>query len=469
MLLGLVPLAFASAIVRYRLMDVEVIIKRALVYSAALAAIAAIYGILLTLATKVFLGGNDSRTGVIALLATMVVVLLSRPVKNAIQTGLDRVYYRDRYDYRRALVGFARDLNSDLDLFRLSERLVHRITETLVIERMALLLAPITGGRDGEFVTIAHIGFAGDPPSLARASDVGTRLISGHTLTLDDPLSQRRLDAREVEFWRDAGIHYFVPCVSKEGTIAVMALGRRASNEPLSSEDMALLSAVAAQAATALENGRLYRQLRVKADELERMREFSENILESLNDGLAVVNRDDQVVRWNRQLEELYGIRHEAAVGRRLDQIFEPAFLEVLRSARRESPEGAAFYRVPLRTAARTVTPPAGERGHHAASRLGRRDRRHDRHHRGHLGARAARGAAPDLREDGVDRVARGGRCARGEHAAHGHLELHPDAAPGRRTGRSEDEGAREDRAADLPRGEDRQRPPESVATGAGR
>jgi GAF domain-containing protein len=94
-----------------------------------------------------------------------------------------------------------------------------------------------------------------------------------------------------------------------------MALGRKSSAEPLSSEDMALLAAVAAQAATALENGRLYRQLTVKADELERMREFSENILESLNDGLAVVDRDDRVVggiagsRFRR--------RHEDAVGRR--------------------------------------------------------------------------------------------------------------------------------------------------------
>ena len=39
--------------------------------------------------------------------------------------------------------------------------------------------------------------------------------------------------SREAEFWREAGIHYFVPCVSKEGTIAVMALGRKASTEPL--------------------------------------------------------------------------------------------------------------------------------------------------------------------------------------------------------------------------------------------
>ena len=351
LLLGLIPLAFASAIVRYRLMDVEVIIKRALVYAAALAAIAAIYAVLLRVASEVFLRDAEQRNPIIALLATFVVVLLSRPVKNAIQTGLDRVYYRDRYDYRRALVGFARDLNSDLDLQRLSERLVHRITETLVVDRMALMLTPVSATReDGDFVTIAHAGFPDVPPRLARDSGIATRLFSGHTLVLDETLALRRLDAAEVDFWREAGIHYFVPCVSKEGTIAVMALGRKASAEPLSSEDMALLSAVAAQAATALENGRLYRQLRTKADELERMRQFSENILESLNDGMAVLGRNGSVVRWNRQMEELYGVRHEAAVGQPLAALFDAQVVGMIRGSAAATSEGAAYYRVPMAT-----------------------------------------------------------------------------------------------------------------------
>ena len=77
-----------------------------------------------------------------ALLATAVVVLLARPVKESMQNALDRAFYRDRYDYRRALVAFARDLNSDLDVVRLSQRLVARIVETLVVDRMALMLAP---------------------------------------------------------------------------------------------------------------------------------------------------------------------------------------------------------------------------------------------------------------------------------------------------------------------------------------
>jgi PAS domain S-box-containing protein len=346
LLLGLVPLAFASAIVRYRLMDVEVIIKRALVYAAALAAIAAIYGVLLWTAGLLFLKDPEQRNPVIALLATLVVVSLSRPVKNAIQAGLDRVYYRDRYDYRRALVGFARDLNSDLDLQRLSERLVHRVMETLLVDRMALMLAPVSPGQGDGFVTIAHAGFSDSTPALDGGSEVATRLIAGHTLAIDDNLPLRRLDAREVEFWREAGIHYFVPCVSKEGTIAVMALGRKSSTEPLSSEDMALLSAVAAQAAIALENGRLYRQLRTKADELERMRQFSENILESLNDGLAVLDRNGRVVRWNRQMEELHGVRHEDAVGRALADLFDPRIVGLLRS----SSDGAAYYKIPLET-----------------------------------------------------------------------------------------------------------------------
>jgi two-component system, NtrC family, sensor kinase len=216
---------------------------------------------------------------------------------------------------------------------------------------MALMLAPTPGSPDdGDFISIAHAGFTDQPPRLRRTTEVGTRLLSGHTLALDDNLALRRIDSREVEYWRDAGIHYFVPCVSKEGAIAVMALGRKASSEPLSSEDMALLSAVAAQAATALENGRLYQQLHTKAGELERMRQFSENILESLNDGLAVFDQAGRVVRWNRQLEEIYGIRHEDAVGRHMNDLFDGPIAQMLRTSGAISAEGGTYYRVPMAT-----------------------------------------------------------------------------------------------------------------------
>ena len=462
--LGLVPLTFASAIVRYRLRDVEVIIKRGLAYTAFGAAALILYAALLKLVRFSFASDIDAHNWIVAALATLVIVLLARPVKDAVQEAIDRVFYRDRYDYRRALVGFARDLNSDLDVVRLSQRLITRVVETLVVDRMALMLAD---ERSGDFGSIGDFGFAHTVPPLARQSSFIARLDAGHTVALDDPIAAARFVAEEVELWRDAGIYYFVPCIFEGGAIAVLALGRKDTDEPFNSEDLALLTAVAGQVATAIENGRLYRQLLLKAEELGRMREFNDNILESLDDGLVVFDVEERIVRWNLALERFYGVARADAIGRTLAEIFDRQFVDALRAARQEHSTGATLYLVPL--AARQAEPvrllvnatavplhaPSGD----TAAVVG-----HDSDHRGHHRPRAARGAAPDFRKDGVDRAARRGRGARGQHAAHRDLELHADAARGRRPAGSENRAAREDRASDVPGGEDRQRPVESVA-----
>jgi two-component system, NtrC family, sensor kinase len=342
--LSFVPLAFASAIVRYRLMDVEVILKRMLVWAVAIAAILGLYAVLLNVATEGFSGNGANPNWVIALLATAVVVLLASPVKNAIQAGLDRAFYRDRYDYRRALVGFARDLNTDLDLNRLAERLVSRVMETLLVDRMVLFMAD----DGGDFTPLRVAGFAMAPPELSRRSGLGGRLEAGHVVALDDPLAARRFSDDEIEFWRDWGLFYFVPCVANDGTIAILALGRRDSAEPLSSEDTALLAAVAGQVATALENGRLYSQLHVKAEELDRLREFSENVLQSLDNGLVVSDPDGRILWWNRALEKLYGVPAASALGRRLSDVFDTRFVDAVSAALREQPDGATLSRIPL-------------------------------------------------------------------------------------------------------------------------
>lgn len=347
-LLALVPLAFASAVVRYRLMDVEVIIKRTVVYATVLAAIATIYTITLRLASDMFLGGSQQHNSVIAILATLLVVLLAPMVKNGIQTALDYAHYRDRYDYRRALLAFARDLNADLDLDRLTERLVQRLADTFGVDRITLFVASSPGLSEG-FTAHRALGAAlAAVPALRRFSGIGTRLESGQVVNLDDPFTVRRFAAEEVRFWRDQGLHYFVPCLAKDGPIAVIGLGSRPSGEPLSTEDLTLLNAVAAQVATAIENGRLYQALRDKADELNRMREFSENVVQSLQDGILVSDLDGVVLHWNPAMEEIAGVPAAQAVGRRLDELFDPEFLAAVRMGERGGSESATVYRTPL-------------------------------------------------------------------------------------------------------------------------
>ena len=133
------------------------------------------------------------------------------------------------------------------------------------------------------------------------------------------------------------------------GAIAVLALGRKDTDEPFNSEDLALLTSVAGQVATAIENGRLYRQLHLKAEELGRMREFNENILESLDDGLVVFDADERIVRWNRALEGFYGMPRTAAIGRQLADVFDRPFVDALHAAAHgDNPCGATLYRVPI-------------------------------------------------------------------------------------------------------------------------
>ena len=176
MLLGCIPLAFASAIVRYRLMDIEVIIKKALVVAAVVLLLVVIYGGTLQI-VGLTLGTDENRSSFWALLATLVVALVAPWLWNAIQAGLDRLYYRDRYDYRKALVSFARELNSDLDLGRLSSRLVERgfARRSASTGSRCFCLKP--GEDAGAFVAVASAGFDGarlpvDPPHVrARRAD----------------------------------------------------------------------------------------------------------------------------------------------------------------------------------------------------------------------------------------------------------------------------------------------------------
>ena len=256
---------------------------------------------------------EDDHRWVIAALATVVVLLLARPVKDAVQSGIDRVFYRDRYDYRRALVGFARELNTDLDLDRLAERLLSRVQDTLVVDRLCLMSA--TGF--GTFEAIRHDGF--DEAAADRAARLGRGGPPRRGRTwCASTIRWRRRVSRPKKSSSGATPASSTSCRAcrRASSIAVLALGRRDNGEPLTTDDVVLLTAMAGQVATSIENARLYRELHLKAAEFDRLRVFNEHILESLDDGLLVVGGDGAVVRWNHALERIYGLRRGEAVGR---------------------------------------------------------------------------------------------------------------------------------------------------------
>src|SRR5262249_9668264 len=148
-------------------------------------------------------------------------------------------------------------------------------------------------------------------------------------------------------------VAYYFPCRVKGEVIAVLAVGRKQELDALNSEELELLQALAGQAATAFMNGRLYHSLQEKAAELQRLTEYNENILESMDSGILVLDLESQVVRWNRAMESLYGARRDEILGRSMDDIFPASFLEALRGSLvlGEHEEIAHIYKLHLPTA----------------------------------------------------------------------------------------------------------------------
>jgi two-component system NtrC family sensor kinase len=115
---------------------------------------------------------------------------------------------------------------------------------------------------------------------------------------------------------------YYLPCSARGRTIAYLGVSRNETGDFLSSEDIELLVTLSGYVGIAVDNSMLYRSLARKADEYERLKEFSENIVESINVGILAADLDDRVESWNSQIEKLTGIARAHAIGRRLRDLF---------------------------------------------------------------------------------------------------------------------------------------------------
>jgi PAS domain S-box-containing protein len=130
---------------------------------------------------------------------------------------------------------------------------------------------------------------------------------------------------------------YYVPCTVRGRVIAWVATSRTDKGDFLSSDDLELLVTLAGSVGIAIENARLYNSLERKVDEYERLKEFSENIVESINVGILAADLDDRVESWNAEMERICGIARHQAVGRTLGELFPADLYEQFNAARQET------------------------------------------------------------------------------------------------------------------------------------
>jgi serine phosphatase RsbU (regulator of sigma subunit) len=270
----LVPLTFAYAIVRFQFFEIKVIVRKSLLYTLATAVVAGIYGLGIAASTLLFSGSSPY----FPLLLALAILAIFDPLRRRLQGPVDRFFFREVYDARRAVEEVSAAVVREFSIEGLEALLATRLSEIMHLEWAALYYP------EGK-----HLVSRTAPEGVPR--ELAVRLLLVEELARqDEPVRPATLEPvkalhpesrRVLDQFADAGLRLLVPLRTRGALHAVLALGPKRSEEEFGSDDLQLVRTLANQGAVALENARLLRE-RTHQVELEKELEIARRVQFSL-------------------------------------------------------------------------------------------------------------------------------------------------------------------------------------------
>lgn len=279
--LALIPLSFGHAIVKYRLMDLDIIVRRSVAYTLLTAALVAIY-----VGVVQGLGGHLLRlkgqlTLFLSVLSIFIIALVFNTLRDRIQRMVDRLFYMGGHSFPETLRDMGLVLGRPLALSEILEDFVERLADVLKIENVCVLLFD---PASRSYVVGAESGL----PSLAagktvfESSQETVRWLEEEQMPVPIERLARNaryqgLPTRDKETLERLRTALLAPVVSGSELVAILSLGSRKSQDFLSGQHLALVEAIASQTARTIEAARL-RQEREARERLQHELEIARQI-----------------------------------------------------------------------------------------------------------------------------------------------------------------------------------------------
>ncbi len=278
-ILSIIMVSFiAYAVIRHRLMDINVILKRTIIYSVLLMMALSFYASLIMLSQGFFQNTFGSNVSIV--LGALLMALGFEPLRKTFQRLTEKIFFKGEYDREELLSVISRILSSIVDLKRILASVNEVLVEQLKIEHLATVLWDEEGQR---LVVQAQVGKSPAGP-LDRDLGRGNPLVDYY---LQQPAPREILNSYElrrkmedelatpqrtklIEQLERLSVILTVPIIRKEGLIGLFLCGPKRSGDIYTTEDVRIFEIVSEQTATSIENAKLYGRLQQQMEELKQ-------------------------------------------------------------------------------------------------------------------------------------------------------------------------------------------------------
>jgi putative nucleotidyltransferase with HDIG domain len=256
-------LLIAYAILRHKLLDIQIVVRLGLLYSITTAILGLIYFLVITLTLHVVEAFSGGRIFLLSAIVAFLTAIIISPLRESAQAWIDRLFYRGRYNASLMLQRLSKTTSSLLDLDKITQTVLSDLIATMHIGHAAIF---IKRDSDNSFYLYAEQGAPKTPaPEFSYTHPIvkwisyQNQILSRNVLNVN-PIF-RSIWKKELDYLDEFPAQLIIPLNSKGELVGFILVGSKRSAQSYSHDDEVTLSTLANQTAVVIENARLYKDL----------------------------------------------------------------------------------------------------------------------------------------------------------------------------------------------------------------